>query len=68
MFVLPPYRSLGFARLLLDLAAEHTVYGCAFDPREGEAAFSQPTESGRKVMEAWGGGAIRVFVDDESQL
>lgn len=50
------------------MACEHTVYGCTFDPTKGEVAFSQPTESGRGVMERWGGGEVRVFVDDQSQL
>jgi N-acetyltransferase len=53
---------------LLNAAASETVYGCSFDPTKGEVAFSQPTESGKRTMEKWGGGAIRVFVDDESQL
>lgn len=68
LFVVPAYRGTGLARALLDVAAEHTVYGCAFDPKAGDVAFSQPTQSGRAVMEAWGGGAVRVFVDDERQL
>ncbi len=68
LFTIPFYRSLGIAQVLLDAAGEHTVYGCTFDPQEGEVAFSQPTESGRAVMEKWGGGGVRVFVDDESQL
>ena len=42
--------------------------GTSFDPRKGEVAFSQPTNSGRITMEKWGGGDVRVFVDDESQL
>jgi N-acetyltransferase len=53
---------------LLDIACKHTVYGCDFDPLKGDVAFSQPTESGRAVMEKWGKGQVRVFVDDERQL
>ena len=68
LFTVPSYRSLGLARLLLDAACQHTVYGCHFDPLKGDVAFSQPTQSGRAVMERWGGGHVRVFVDDESQL
>ncbi|ORY25853.1 hypothetical protein BCR39DRAFT_589986 [Naematelia encephala] len=68
LFTVPAYRSLGLARLLLDASCRETVYGCVFQPGKGQVAFSQPTDSGRKVMESWGGGAIRVFVDDESQL
>jgi N-acetyltransferase len=62
------YRSLGLAQALLNAARQQTVYGCTFDPAAGEVAFSQPTESGRAVMEKWGGGAVRVFVDDECQI
>ncbi|WOO78984.1 N-acetyltransferase ESCO2 [Vanrija pseudolonga] len=68
LFTVPAFRGHGLAQLLLDAAAANTVYGCTFDPRAGEVAFSQPTESGRKTMGKWGGGAVRVFVDDESQL
>jgi N-acetyltransferase len=68
LFTVPAYRSLGLAQILLDAALENTVYGCSFDPARGEVAFSQPTESGRAVMEKWGKGDVRVFVDDESQL
>lgn len=68
LFTVPAYRGLGLARALLDTAARETVYGCEFDPAAGQVAFSQPTESGRQVMLAWGGDAVRVFVDDESQL
>ncbi|CAK9783366.1 hypothetical protein CC85DRAFT_90012 [Cutaneotrichosporon oleaginosum] len=66
LFVVPAYRRCGLARAMLDAAASHTVYGCRFDPTAGEVAFSQPTDSGRAVMQAWGKGAVRVF--DESQL
>ena len=59
---------MSLAQHLLDATCDNMVYGCAFDPRKGQVAFSQPTESGRKVMERWGGGAVRVFVDDERQL
>jgi N-acetyltransferase len=52
----------------LDAACSNTIYGCTFDPAQGEVAFSQPTESGRKVMEKWGKGHVRVFADDERQL
>lgn len=68
LFTVPAYRGCGLATILLDAAAQHTVYGCTFGPAKGEVAFSQPTESGRAVMERWGQGAVRVFVDDESQL
>lgn len=68
LFTVPAFRGLGLARAMLDAAAAETVYGCVFDPARGEVAFSQPTDSGRMVMEKWGRGGVRVFVDDESQL
>lgn len=68
LYTIPSYRSLGLAHVLLESARENTVYGCSFDPAKGQVAFSQPTESGRAAMERWGGGAVRVFVDDESQI
>ena len=67
LFTIPLYRRLGIGEHLLDAAARHTVYACVFDPTQGEAAFSQPTESGRRAMERWGKGAVRVFADDDSQ-
>ncbi|GMK56659.1 hypothetical protein CspeluHIS016_0304990 [Cutaneotrichosporon spelunceum] len=66
LFVVPAYRGCGLARAMLDAASAHTVYGCRFDPKAGQVAFSQPTDSGRAVMQAWGKGAVRVF--DEGQL
>ncbi|KAL7419611.1 hypothetical protein Q5752_005523 [Cryptotrichosporon argae] len=68
LFTIPSYRSLGLAQALLDAAARHTVYGCRFDALAGDVAFSQPTESGRRAMERWARGKVRVFVDDESQI
>ena len=68
LFTVPSYRSLSLARHLLDASSQHTVYGCTFDPRKGDVAFSQPTDSGRRTMERWGGGNVRVFIDDERQL
>jgi N-acetyltransferase len=67
LFTVPSYRSCGIAQILLDSACRYTIYGCEFRPGRGEVAFSQPTESGRAVMEKWGRGTVRVFVDDESQ-
>jgi N-acetyltransferase len=37
------------------------------DPAKGDVAFSQPTSSGKALMDAWGGGDVRVFVEDEQQ-
>jgi len=68
IFTVPAYRYLGLAQTLLDASCQHTVYGCTFDPAIGDVAFSQPTESGRKTMERWGSGHVRVFIEDERQL
>ncbi len=37
------------------------------DPTQGHVAFSQPTSSGKAVMDRWGGGAVRVFIEDEQE-
>ncbi|WVO13194.1 hypothetical protein L204_100806 [Cryptococcus depauperatus] len=68
LYTAPLYRSHSISLHLLNASLEHTIYGCHFDPKQGQVAFSQPTESGRRVMEKWGEGNVRVFVDDESQL
>ncbi|WWD16679.1 hypothetical protein CI109_101109 [Kwoniella shandongensis] len=68
LYTSPLYRSHGISYHLLNAACQHTVYGCSFSPEKSEVAFSQPTESGRTVMEKWGKGGVRVFVDDERQL
>nr|XP_018264561.1 uncharacterized protein I303_02731 [Kwoniella dejecticola CBS 10117]OBR86719.1 hypothetical protein I303_02731 [Kwoniella dejecticola CBS 10117] len=68
LYISPSYRSNNLSVHLLDAACSDTVYGCHFDPLKGEVAFSQPTQSGRTIMEKWGKGHVRVFVDDESQL
>ncbi|WWC68775.1 uncharacterized protein I206_102710 [Kwoniella pini CBS 10737] len=68
LYISPLYRSNKLSFELLESASKNTIYGCKFDPLKGEIAFSQPTQSGRTIMEKWGKGNIRVFVDDESQL
>jgi N-acetyltransferase len=68
LFTVPSYRGHNLAQALLDTACKHTIYGLPLSPGSGQIAFSQPTDSGRRMMERWGGGAVRVFVDDESQL
>ncbi|WWC99164.1 hypothetical protein V866_006059 [Kwoniella sp. B9012] len=68
LYISPSYRSNNLSYHLLNASCSNTVYGCTFDPITGDVAFSQPTQSGRAVMERWGKGGIRVFVDDESQL
>jgi GNAT superfamily N-acetyltransferase len=45
------WRRGGIARRLVEIARERLVFGCKI-PRE-EVAFSQPTESGARLAEAW---------------
>ena len=46
----------------------YTIYACPARPDKGQVAFSQPTQSGARMMRRWGEGKVRVFVDDESQI
>ncbi|CED82253.1 Protein involved in establishing cohesion between sister chromatids during DNA replication [Phaffia rhodozyma] len=57
-------RRLGIASTLLDIACKHTIFGMQVTSAEG-IAFSQPTRSGRALMERWGQGSVRVFIEDE---
>ena len=66
LYTIPSYRSLGIAEALLDVACLHTIYACPARPEKGQVAFSQPTQSGARMMRRWGKGGVRVF--DESQL
>lgn len=61
LFVPTVYRRAGVARALLDAAARTFIHGCKLDPRVGDVAFTQPTNSGRAVMESWGGGGVRIY-------
>ncbi|KZV64924.1 hypothetical protein PENSPDRAFT_638965 [Peniophora sp. CONT] len=61
LFVPTAYRRAGVARTLLDAAARTFVHGCKLDPRAGDVAFTQPTQSGRAVMENWGRGGVRIY-------
>lgn len=61
LFVSSAYRHKGVAQALLSAAARTFIHGCELDPQKGEVAFSQPTSSGRVVMERWGKGGIRVY-------
>ena len=58
--VIPSWRRTGMASALLDAAADNSVYGFdlagltkMYGSRAGAVAFSQPTEAGRKLAEAW---------------
>ena len=61
LFVPTTYRRVGIARKLLDAAAHTFIHGCKLDPRAGDVAFTQPTQSGRAVMENWGGASVRIY-------
>ncbi|KAJ9102288.1 hypothetical protein QFC20_004981 [Naganishia adeliensis] len=67
IFTVPKYRGLGISKILLDVACEKTIYGYTCDPAKGDVAFSQPTSSGKALMDAWGRGGVMVFVEDEQQ-
>lgn len=58
--VIPSWRRTGLASALLDAAADNSVYGFdlaalikTYGCRARSVAFSQPTEAGRKLAEAW---------------
>lgn len=61
MFVPSSYRRLGIASRLLTAAAENFVHGVTLDPAKGEVAFTQPTASGKALMEKWGKKGARVY-------
>ena len=61
MFVSSSYRRLGIASRLLTAAAENFIHGITLDPAKGEVAFTQPTASGKALMEKWGGKGARVY-------
>lgn len=61
MFVSSSYRRLGIASRLLTAAAENFIHGVILDPAKGEVAFTQPTASGKALMEKWGKEGARVY-------
>lgn len=61
LFVPSAHRRLGIATKLLDAAVTTFVHGCKLDPRKGEVAFTQPTNSGQAVMQSWGKGGVRIY-------
>ena len=61
MFVSSSYRRLGIASRLLTAAAENFIHGVTLDPAKGEVAFTQPTASGKALMEKWGKEGARVY-------
>jgi N-acetyltransferase len=61
MFVSSSYRRLGIASRLLTAAAENFIHGITLDPAKGEVAFTQPTTSGKALMEKWGKQGARVY-------
>jgi len=63
MFVSSSYRRLGIASRLLTAATENFIHGVALDPAKGEVAFTQPTASGKALMEKWGKRGARVYCE-----
>ena len=63
MFVSSSYRRLGIASRLLTAAAENFIHGVPLDPAKGEVAFTQPTTSGKALMEKWGKKGARVYCE-----
>lgn len=61
LFVPSAYQRCSIALRLLDAAAATFVHGCPLDPTRGEVAFTQPTASGKALMEKWGGGYVRIY-------
>jgi len=61
LFVPSAHRRRGIATHLLSAAAATFVHGCPLDPTKGQVAFTQPTQSGRAVMEKWGKGSARIY-------
>jgi N-acetyltransferase len=61
MFVSSSYRRLGIGSRLLNAAAENFIHGVTLDPAKGEVAFTQPTASGKALMEKWGEKGARIY-------
>ncbi|KAI0006066.1 hypothetical protein BJV74DRAFT_801955 [Russula compacta] len=61
VFVPSVYQRRGIALRLLDAAAATFVHGCPLNPHCGEVAFTQPTSSGKALMEKWGRGGVRIY-------
>lgn len=63
LFVSSAHRKLGIATHLLNAAAATFIHGCKLDPKKGEVAFTQPTNSGQAVMQRWGKGGVRIYYE-----
>lgn len=61
MFVSSSFRRLGIASRLLAAAAENFIHGVTLDPARGEVAFTQPTTSGKALIEKWGKKGARIY-------
>lgn len=61
MFVSSSFRRLGIASRLLTAAAENFIHGVTLDPAKGEVAFTQPTASGKALMDKWGQRGARIY-------
>ena len=67
MFVSSSFRRLGIASRLLTAAANNFIHGVTLNPVKGEVAFTQPTTSGKAVMEKWGKKGARIYRETENQ-
>ena len=61
VFVARDHRCKGIGHALLDAMSQTFIHACPLDPVKGQIAFSQPTGDGRRLMESWGRGKIRVY-------
>jgi len=61
MLVSSSYRRMGIASRLLTAVAENFIHGVTLDPAKGEVAFTQPTASGKALMEKWGKKGARIY-------
>ena len=61
VFVARDHRCKGIGHALLDAMSQTFIHACPLDPVKGQIAFSQPTGDGRRLMESWGKGKIRVY-------
>ncbi len=61
VFVARDHRCKGIGHALLDAMSQTFIHACPLDPVKGQIAFSQPTGDGRRLMESWGRGKVRVY-------
>lgn len=61
VFVARDHRCKGIGHALLNAMSQSFIHACPLDPVKGHIAFSQPTGDGRRLMESWGRGKVRVY-------